>query len=56
MRVLGHYAYSHLVLSVDSVSAQRLLARLNEQATTAVTGPDSGRLRTLAGAWTLRVP
>jgi len=51
-RVLGHYAYSHPVLSADSMRAQRLLAQLNEQAATGVTGPDSGRHRAFAGAWT----
>lgn len=51
-RTLGHYTYSHPVLSVDSVRAQRLLARLNQQAVTAATGPDSDRHRAFAGAWT----
>lgn len=54
-RVLGHYAYSHPVLSTDSVRAQYELALLNAQATT--TGPEpeperSGRHRVFAGAWT----
>jgi predicted NAD/FAD-binding protein len=46
-RVLGHYAYSHPVLSANSVRAQGLLARLNEQAATGATGPDSGRMDAL---------
>ena len=50
-RVLGHYAYSHPVLSADSVRAQHELALLNAQATT-TTGPESGRHRAFAGAWT----
>jgi predicted NAD/FAD-binding protein len=50
-RVLGHYAYSHPVLSADSVRAQYELALLNAQATT-TTGPESGRHRVFAGAWT----
>lgn len=45
-RVLGHYAYSHPVLSADAVRAQRRLAQLNSQA------PVSGRHRAFAGAWT----
>jgi predicted NAD/FAD-binding protein len=52
-RVLGHYAYSHPVLSTDSVRAQHELALLNAQATT--TGPEPeriGRHRVFAGAWT----
>ena len=50
-RVLGHYTYSHPVLSTDSVRAQRELALLNAQAT-ARTGPESGRYRAFSGAWT----
>lgn len=49
-RVLGHYAYSHPVLSADSVRAQYELALLNAQATR--TGAESGRHRVFAGAWT----
>jgi predicted NAD/FAD-binding protein len=55
-RVLGHYAYSHPVLSTDSVRAQHELALLNSQATAmTTTGPEperSGRHRVFAGAWT----
>jgi predicted NAD/FAD-binding protein len=56
-RVLGHYAYSHPVLSTDSVRAQYELALLNAQAatTTTTTGPEperSERHRVFAGAWT----
>lgn len=52
-RVLGHYAYSHPVLSADSVRAQHGLALLNAQATATTTGPDeNGRHRAFAGAWT----
>jgi predicted NAD/FAD-binding protein len=51
-RVLGHYAYSHPVLSADSVRAQYELALLNAQATRTTTGPESGRHRVFAGAWT----
>ena len=50
-RVLGHYAYSHPVLSADSVRAQNRLALLNAQAASP-TGPESGRHRAFAGAWT----
>jgi predicted NAD/FAD-binding protein len=50
-RVLGHYTYSHPVLSADSVRAQYELALLNAQATR-TTGPESGRHRVFAGAWT----
>jgi predicted NAD/FAD-binding protein len=49
-RVLGHYAYSHPALSADSVRAQHELALLNAQATGP--GPESGRCRVFAGAWT----
>jgi hypothetical protein len=49
--VLGYDAYSHPVLSADSVRADRLLAWLNEQAATSATGPDSRRHRAFAGAW-----
>jgi hypothetical protein len=54
-RVLGHYTYSHPVLSADSVRAQHKLAQLNAQATTktpTTTGTESGRHRVFAGAWT----
>ena len=54
-RVLGHYTYSHPVLSTDSVRAQCQLALLNAQATTTTTTttePESGRHRVFAGAWT----
>jgi len=54
-RVLGHYTYSHPVLSTDSVRAQYELALLNDQARTRTrtrTGPESGRNRVFAGAWT----
>jgi len=52
-RVLGHYAYSHPVLSAGSVRAQYELALLNTQATgmTTRSGPESGRCRMFAGAW-----
>ena len=52
--VLGHYTYSHPVLSADSVRAQSKLALLNDQATGTGTrmGPESGRHRVFAGAWT----
>jgi predicted NAD/FAD-binding protein len=50
-RTLDHYTYSHPVLSADSVRAQRLLARLNQQAVTAATGLDSDRLRAFVCAW-----
>ena len=50
-RVLGHYTYSHPVLSADSVRAQHELALLNAKATV-TTGPESGRHRAFAGAWT----
>jgi predicted NAD/FAD-binding protein len=54
--VLGHYAYSHPILSTDSVRAQSELALLNAQVTTTTTaGPDperSGRHRVFTGAWT----
>jgi predicted NAD/FAD-binding protein len=42
--VLGHYAYSHPVLSADAVRAQRRLAQLNAQVV--------GHQRAFAGAWT----
>jgi len=52
-RVLGRYTYSHPVLSADSVRAQHELELLNSQATTTTTtGPESGRHRAFAGAWT----
>jgi predicted NAD/FAD-binding protein len=49
-RVLGHYTYSHPVLSADSVRARCELALLNDQAT--AMGPEGGRHRVFAGAWT----
>jgi predicted NAD/FAD-binding protein len=52
MRVLGHYAYSHPVLSADSVRAQYELVLLNAQATRMRTGLESGRHHTFVGAWT----
>jgi predicted NAD/FAD-binding protein len=52
MRVPGHYAYSHPVLSTDSVRAQYELVLLNAQATRMRTGLESGRHHTFAGAWT----
>jgi predicted NAD/FAD-binding protein len=42
--VLGHYAYSHPVLSADAVRAQRHIAQLNGQV--------AERHRAFAGAWT----
>jgi predicted NAD/FAD-binding protein len=52
-RVLGHYTYSHPVLSTDSVRAQYELAQLNAQATRNKTsGPEIARHRVFAGAWT----
>ena len=50
--VLGRYAFSHPVLSADSVRAQRKLALLNAQATSTTKGPESGRHRVFAGGWT----
>jgi hypothetical protein len=51
-RILGHYAYSHPVLSANSVRAQYELALLNAQAMRTRTGPESARHRVFAGAWT----
>lgn len=51
-RVLGRYAFSHPVLSADSVRAQYKLSLLNAQATRRTTGPESGRHHVFAGAWT----
>jgi predicted NAD/FAD-binding protein len=54
-RVLGHYTYSHPVLSADSVRAQYELMMLNARATTGTEQepePESGRRRVFAGAWT----
>lgn len=54
-RVLGHYTYSHPVLSADSVRAQWELRMLNAQGTIGTeldNGPESGRRRVFAGAWT----
>ena len=50
--VLGRYTYSHPVLSADSVRAQYELALLNAQTTRTTAGPESGRHRVFAGAWT----
>jgi hypothetical protein len=44
--VLGHYEYSHPVVSGDGVRAQRRLVQLNARAT------ESGWHRAFAGAWT----
>ncbi len=57
-RVLGHYTYSHPVLSADSVRAQYKLMLLNGEATrnfwyiSVGREPENGRHRVFAGAWT----
>lgn len=51
-RVLGHYAYSHPVLSAESVFAQRRLFGLNARATRPATVERSGGHHVFAGAWT----
>ena len=44
--VLGHYAYTHPVLSPEAMHAQRRIPQLNARAT------ESGRHRAFAGGWT----
>ena len=44
--VLGHYAYTHPVLSPEAMRAQSRIPQLNARAT------ESGRHRAFAGGWT----